>query len=1321
MKTDPLSEKIYSLSEMKNIINLLIITVIDEEHDAINSFFEPTGRIVGKKKRLEHKEYYDYSQLQDSSGHEWHIATLFIRKQGSGPAQSMTTLALQSFPKLQWVLLCGIAGGVPEMSFTLGDIYLTNYMHDMTVSSALDGKDSLYRTGGGPIGKHVDFIAKLTENNAFLNNWNSKEILGMDRPQVQLTKTYKNKSFYGVTRWRKEVHKTVSYHFSEEQAKRLPLITAGPAFSGNVLMKDPDLMKKWLDKAKDTYAVEMELSGVYDAISIFGPKVNLLPIRAISDIVGYVRTDDWKKYACKTAASFTWHMVKAGILDPNMKFLFNSMRDKSSETSKYNWASKLSPHIESLQDLSADKFKESIKYFSRLFSCLITTSDALAKAIGFDEKEKEEELCDRLWDFIKSMSAEESLITKCPLFGPPGSGKSSLLSLLALMAQREFENNDKIKVNYINLHECDEVTGQDKDETQTNAVVRMTEMINKLGELKEDETLYLFADGYDKHPRDKVPDFQEKFLHRISQISGIKLFGIGFLDREERAPTQAESGSQEVPVDPDEPENISLIFNSININQSDDFCDRFIDLHTFLNDNMILNVEKYTDLKVNLTKTKLKERVLKVGLHRLDLFRLNIIATANYTKKTNFTSALEAYIRKEIQARILDVSPESEVDVDAKLFLVSQYLYAQDVLSKGGEPKDAELAAKRYRIKFWGLLTGHPIIRTYFHARYVILTLQRIGVEVPERSVTTDSYPVNAVKNAVRKWKLAGLDGKLFNDITNMHCKNIINHLSAQKKEDLYRAIECICDSNDVLTSFDFTHLCYLLGRLDSKDLDAKSLLRRLYDNYFSSLEVFENAFGEKYLTKSEDRLRFNMLQCSLIISLLYRPSSNDDEIKLSKEFLKKMRNKDWCDTISEFHLAYYGDTDFYYKFTSHLSDRKDTLKKKQTLEPYSHTLDALEPRLQDSIRSGSTQHHQLFDIEMATLCALANKRQKRMRNRMEQEKREGDIRENKGVVPDGKIEWTMGHDQSQDKCRERMRILLKEYLEKTDVESNSTNITSRPVTPYARMTQHFIQPEERTTPFIYISKMYELKYDTPRSGWMRKLKLKGRVESVASHTWGTMLLAEVLLPDQPPQILELPDRETYSKDKIIRLLLIHDVAEAFTGDRPSTMPNQSTRSAQEKEFIEELSFLGTLSGISGFQSIVEGWDCVEEASDKSEINGRIANFLDKLEALIQMTIYYKIYSDQAKNTEWRLFYKKLRGDVYRAAGNTRFLTDIIDICSKWTDDEIDLPHDYPHHQDAFKDIKKYYPSIHKQIDLITKNREKVSVWEMPDQKQNEE
>lgn len=110
-----------------------------------------------------------------------------------------------------------------------------------------------------------------------------------------------------------------------------------------------------------------------------------------------------------------------------------------------------------------------------------------------------------------------------------------------------------------------------------------------------------------------------------------------------------------------------------------------------------------------------------------------------------------------------------------------------------------------------------------------------------------------------------------------------------------------------------------------------------------------------------------------------------------------------------------------------------------------------------------------------------------------------------------------------------------------------------------------------------------------------------GRHESVAEHSWRLALMA-YLISD------EFPDADM---DKVIKMCLIHDIGEAFTGDIPVFM---KTDGDEKKE--EELLF-------SWVDRLPEPYSTemnalYREMAERKTLEARIYKSLDGLEAIIQ-------------------------------------------------------------------------------------------------------
>jgi putative hydrolases of HD superfamily len=112
-----------------------------------------------------------------------------------------------------------------------------------------------------------------------------------------------------------------------------------------------------------------------------------------------------------------------------------------------------------------------------------------------------------------------------------------------------------------------------------------------------------------------------------------------------------------------------------------------------------------------------------------------------------------------------------------------------------------------------------------------------------------------------------------------------------------------------------------------------------------------------------------------------------------------------------------------------------------------------------------------------------------------------------------------------------------------------------------------------------------------------------GRRESVAEHSWRVSLLALLMRPYLP---------KTLDWERLSDMLIIHDLAEARTGDVPIFETEREDKTRAERAAIAD--FRDLLPESVGVK-IQQLW---EEFEARETLESRIANALDKLEAQIQ-------------------------------------------------------------------------------------------------------
>lgn len=135
-----------------------------------------------------------------------------------------------------------------------------------------------------------------------------------------------------------------------------------------------------------------------------------------------------------------------------------------------------------------------------------------------------------------------------------------------------------------------------------------------------------------------------------------------------------------------------------------------------------------------------------------------------------------------------------------------------------------------------------------------------------------------------------------------------------------------------------------------------------------------------------------------------------------------------------------------------------------------------------------------------------------------------------------------------------------------------------------------------------------------PRTGWLLR-GLQADAESIAEHCFRMALLSMVIAD------LLVQEGQSVNVEKVMRIALLHDVAEAKISDIPypaMTYIPEDIKEAGEREAIRDLT--------KGFGALGETYTALwREFEESSTLEGRIVRAADKLELMIQAYEYQKI------------------------------------------------------------------------------------------------
>jgi putative hydrolases of HD superfamily len=127
-----------------------------------------------------------------------------------------------------------------------------------------------------------------------------------------------------------------------------------------------------------------------------------------------------------------------------------------------------------------------------------------------------------------------------------------------------------------------------------------------------------------------------------------------------------------------------------------------------------------------------------------------------------------------------------------------------------------------------------------------------------------------------------------------------------------------------------------------------------------------------------------------------------------------------------------------------------------------------------------------------------------------------------------------------------------------------------------------------------------------PRQGWIDKLSIS-HPESVADHSYSMSIMAMII-----------SDLENYDSEKILKMVLLHDLAESKIGD---FTPGQISK--DEKEKIENQAFHEIIEKLPNSITL-EYTEIWKEYQKQISVESQFVHQIDRLEMALQAKMYEK-------------------------------------------------------------------------------------------------
>lgn len=127
---------------------------------------------------------------------------------------------------------------------------------------------------------------------------------------------------------------------------------------------------------------------------------------------------------------------------------------------------------------------------------------------------------------------------------------------------------------------------------------------------------------------------------------------------------------------------------------------------------------------------------------------------------------------------------------------------------------------------------------------------------------------------------------------------------------------------------------------------------------------------------------------------------------------------------------------------------------------------------------------------------------------------------------------------------------------------------------------------------------------NTPRQGWIDKLSIN-KPESVADHSYSMAIIGMVI-----------SDLENYDSEKILKMILLHDLAESKIGDfTPDQLSKEKKISLENDAFYQIIEKLPEMIK----SQYLKIW---REYQKNTSLESKLVHQMDKLEMVLQAKLY---------------------------------------------------------------------------------------------------
>lgn len=395
--------------------------------------------------------------------------------------------------------------------------------------------------------------------------------------------------------------------------------------------------------------------------------------------------------------------------------------------------------------------------------------------------------------------------------------------------------------------------------------------------------------------------------------------------------------------------------------------------------------------------------------------------------------------------------------------------------------------------------------------------------------------------------------------------------------------------------------ITYLIGRIDYDKRKIGSLLHKWRDTVHCDETGMTNSIDiHKYVARR-----------SITISELYVDS---DSHNLLRNYIDKLITSRYDRMINRiFYLQFYGDRSF-----------DDTEEIIEGFDIY-YTYNLLASRLNKWRKDGD--RYILLELELFTLCDLIQMRIDTPRARSSNKS---------DMVPS--FFYSTKYNQPKDDMAVNVISFMMDTVENyLDIFGNASDnamfiqYLNMQLDNFRNVQKKLVNgclnsEDDRYKPNKLLKQLQKLD-KVNRVGWFFEDVISDTItedafkamqnardpkETTLIHVFESYLIGLLYLPDK------VYDKPYYNKDKILKIILLHDLGETCVGDIIPQYENYSKARDIEKEFGNRLYLQGVHPGVSDLSDCFNLWQewCKDNSSD---INIMIAKEIDRIQMLYKM------------------------------------------------------------------------------------------------------